>query len=71
MVSLLLFVFAGLWLEGTIHNIVTCLYLASSLLATRALYELNSEYRFTVIVTALNVIEWSIVIAIPIVQVII
>ena len=30
---------------------------------------MDSEYRFAVIVTALNVIEWSIVIAIPIVQV--
>ena len=69
MVSLLLFVFAGLWLEGVLKSYM--MFILSRILfsGARSLYQLDSEYRFTVIVTSLNVIEWSVVIAIPIVQV--
>lgn len=71
MVSLLLFVFIGLWIEGMLNHMWS-IFLSTNILflGMRALYELKSEYRFTVIVTSLNVIQWSILIAIPIVQVI-
>jgi len=38
-------------------------------LAARSLYQLDSEYQFAVVATSLNVIQWGIVIAIPVVQV--
>ncbi|XP_065887312.1 uncharacterized protein [Dysidea avara] len=51
MVSLVLFVFIGLWLE-----------------AARALYQLDSGETFVVVITVLNLIQWSVLIALPVVQ---
>jgi len=68
-VSLLPFVLAGLWLEGMPYPCILCPLSVKYILAARSLYQLDSEYQFAVVVTSLNVIQWGIVIAIPIVQV--
>jgi len=67
MVSLVLFVFAGLWLEGMYDSHLVYMHCCS--LAARALYQLDSDETFLVVITVLNLVQWSVLIALPMVQV--